>query len=94
MPCSNCVPGKPCSEMSPHCTSGNCSFCKERRRRAAAPPLVSQPGDHWERKIGLAGDIFGYWHMTIPPARTDPKIKYMKPPHPGGVMHRKIYAWR
>ncbi len=84
--------------LSPHCTSGNCNFCTERRRRKAeqeslarqaANPCVSP----WETKIGnSAGDIFGYWPLHgVPTMRQDPNVTFMKSAHAGGPKHRKVF---
>lgn len=48
---------KPPDYMSPHCTSGNCKYCRGRReaaRRAATARLeaAAAPGMFWDRKIG------------------------------------------
>src|SRR3990167_2516634 len=84
--------------LSPHCQTGNCAWCTERRLRAhllTHPPLVSKPGDHWDNKLGMVqanGRAFGYWPLDIPPSRTDTKITWLKPPHPGGPKHRKVWS--
>lgn len=64
--------------LSPHCTSGTCSWCAERRRRkqrAATEALEARtaPGVFWDSKTG------GHQEQLGPSAPDAWKKTYVKP---------------
>lgn len=85
------------SNLPNHCSNNNCKWCSERRERRRQRSIDAARGvvepNHWDRKIGGVGDVFGYWPMVIPPLRSDPKVTYMKALHPGGPKHKKVRRW-